>query len=298
MQDRMFRFSVTLGLAAVIGFTGLTKNDNTTSFDNTADSVVVVKQEPQIEIQKQQVSDEIHKTDSREKYIVRSGDTMFKIAKRFKHKDVPFEDYQSVLIKINSGHKLNINQEILIPTEEELKHVILPDVDILFSIHDPDFIDSIKHSEGSSKIQSVLKRRLLGGTIGSPFKNNKFYPYRDSNGNFTIGYGHYLGRDGSNAKKYRNGITKYQATSILKKDMKRIHKNFHSLLREKRATNLTYEQQKILFEMAFTMGTDKLSKFNKMWKNTHDEVKFKQEIRKSLWYKQVGDRAERILENS
>lgn len=281
-------------LAAVIGLYGFNKNDNTTSFDNAADSVIVVKQEPQIEIQKQRLVEEIQPTESREKYIVRSGDNMSKIATKFKHKNVEYSDYHSVLIKINSGHKLQIGQELELPSDEDLKDVILPEIDILFSIHDEEFIQSIKHSEGSSVIQSKLTRKLINGK-GAPFKNNKFYPYRDSNGNFTIGYGHYLGKDIANAHKYANGITKYQATVILKNDMKSILKDFELLLRQKRATNLTDVQQMILFEMAFTMGTAKLSKFKKMWNSTHDHDMFISEIKRSLWYRQVGDRADRIL---
>lgn len=297
-------------LAAVIGSKYVLKNDGTTSSDNTVDSVIVVKQEPQIEIQRQQVEPketnlvtvkpktrktQKGKTESREKYIVRSGDNMHNLAKRLSPKDVKVEDYQSVLIAINSGHRLNVGQKLKLPSRKDLRNVILPDVEIKFSHVDEDFLNSLRYSEGSSKIQSKLNRRLLGGSYGAPYKNSKFYPYRDSNGNFTIGYGHYLGRDSVNAHKYRNGISKQEANVLLNKDVKRVMKDYIVLLQTKKATNLSEKQQKVLFEMAFTMGVDKLSSFHNMWKHLHNEKRFYSEIRNSLWYKQVGDRAERIL---
>lgn len=298
-------------LAAVIGSKYVLKNDSTTSLDNTVDSVIVVKQEPQIEIQRQQVPPKEEKkivvekpktskpkkvtTQSREKYIVRSGDNMHNLAKRHAPSDVLVKDYQSVLIAINSGHRLSVGQKLKLPSRKDLKKVILPDVEIKFSHTDEEFLDLIRHSEGSSKIQSKLNRKLLGGTYGAPFKNSKFYPYRDSNGNFTIGYGHYLGKDSVNAHKYKNGISRYEANVLLNKDVRRIMKDYVVLLQTKKATNLTAKQQIVLFEMAFTMGVDKLSLFHQMWKHHENEERFYSEIRNSLWYKQVGKRAERIL---
>lgn len=287
-------------LAAAIGYIGYKQNDRTSS------SKSGVQQKPQvIQIQKQPPvttlpiqKATVYMTERRKQYVVQTGDTFWKIAKKTKPDNVEMYPYIAVFKKVNKGIKvLHVNNEVQLPNGNDLKSVILPDIKMHFDILDSDLIEHIKKSEGSKESQSVLKRKLLDGSVGPSYKNSKFYPYRDMKGNFTIGYGHYLGRKNSDAIKYRNGITEREAQKMLIKDMQRTYDDLTLLLQRKNASNLTKEQQRVLYDMAFTMGVDKLDKFTKLWNSVRHENhrKFKKEIKESLWYKQVGNRAEILL---
>lgn len=288
---------VSSALFAAIGFYGFSQSDRASSLDESQ----VHNLKPQVtQIQKQelpQVSVPKAVPSSEKHYTVQPGDSYYSIAQKFKPKNVQIEDYVILLKNINLNATLHTSQGIFIPTKEDLKNVLLPDVTVLFDYTDPEIVNHIKEAEGSIEFQSKNKRRLLGGQVGVSYRNSKFYPYRDVKGNYTIGYGHYLGRNASDASKYRNGITKSQAHELLLADMERINNDLILLLKKRNATNLTVEQQRILFEMAFTLGVDKLNTFNKLWKSVENQNynKFKKEIKNSLWYRQVGNRAELLL---
>lgn len=47
------------------------------------------------------------------------------------------------------------------------------------------------------------------------FRNGKFYPYKDSEGFLTVGYGHLILQDES----FTNGITEAEADELLEKDI-------------------------------------------------------------------------------
>ncbi|AFC21630.1 lysozyme [Cronobacter phage vB_CsaM_GAP32] len=286
-------------LAAAFGL-GFISHDRTTSL---VSQEAVVQQEPQITIQKQppviiQIEPE-EATVNRKQYKVLSGDSLWTIANRIKPHNVEVDEYVKVLKVVNSDVEMHPGTMFEIPSADDLKEVTLPDVLVHFDITDETVINHIKKAEGTSESQAVLKRRLLGGKVGPSFKNGKFYPYRDSTGHFTIGYGHYLGKSEKDAAKYRNGISKRQAHDLLLTDMQRTMNDFVLLLQRKRAVDLTVDQQRILYEMAFTLGVDKLSRFNKMWKSVenNNQHKFKTEIANSLWYKQMGNRAVMLVNN-
>lgn len=290
---------VSSALFAAIGFYGFSQSDHVPSLDESQvhnlkpQFTQIQKQElPKVSVPKAVPSSEKH-------YTVQPGDSYYSIAQKFKPKNVQIEDYVILLKNINLNATLHTSQGIFIPTKEDLKHVLLPDVTVLFDYKDPEIVNHIKEAEGSIEFQSKNKRRLLGGKVGVPYRNSKFYPYRDIKGNFTIGYGHYLGKKESDASKYRNGITKSQAHKLLLSDMERTNNDLVLLLKKRNATNLTAEQQRILFEMAFTLGVDKLNTFNKLWKSVdnQNDNKFKKEIKNSLWYRQVGNRAELLVSN-
>ncbi|AZU98158.1 tail lysozyme [Salmonella phage SE_PL] len=289
-------------LAAAIGFIGYNKNDSTPS------SNLGVQQKPQvIQIQKQPPVTTlpiqratVYKTESRKQYVVQKGDTFWVIAQKKKPDNVEMYPYIDVFKKVNRGIKvLHVNKEVQLPNENDLKSVILPDVKIHFEILDQEIINHIKQAEGSKESQATLKRKLLGGVTGPSYKNSKFYPYKDMKGNYTIGYGHYLGKKDSDAIKYKHGITEREAQRMLVKDMKRTYDDFTLLLQRKNAVNLSKEQQRLLYEMAFTLGVDKLSTFEKMWTSVKhgNDVKFKKEIENSLWFRQVGKRAHILVDN-
>lgn len=287
-------------LAAAIGFIGYKHNDRTPSSNSGAQKkpqvIQIQKQPPVTELPLQMAT--VSKTESRKQYVVQSGDTFWVIAQKTKPDNVEMYPYIDTFKSINNGIKvLNINKEVQLPNENDLKSVILPDVTVHFDYLDKEVVDYIKQAEGSKESQSVIKRKLLGGSVGPSYKNSKFYPYKDIKGNYTIGYGHFISKKESVAIKYKNGISEWEAKQILKKDMSRTYNDFILLLQRKNAVNLTKEQQRILYEMSFTMGVDKLDKFTKLWKSVKNENshKFKKEIEVSLWYKQVGSRAEILL---
>lgn len=287
-------------LAAAIEFIGHKHNDRTPSSNlgvQTKTQVIQIQKQPPVTMLPLQKAT-VYKTESRKQYVVQTGDTFWVIAQKTKPANVEMYPYIDTFKSINNGIKvLNINKEVQLPNENDLKSVILPDVTIHFDHLDSEIVEYIKQAEGSKESQAAIKRKLYGGTVGPSYKKSKFYPYKDVKGNYTIGYGHYLGKKDSDAVKYKNGITDWEAKQILKKDMNRTYNDFTLLLQRKNAVNLSKEQQRILYEMSFTMGVDKLDKFTKLWKSVKNENphKFKKEIEVSLWYKQVGNRAEMLL---
>lgn len=288
---------VSLVIIAAFGFYGFSQYGRVPSSDESQ----VHNSKPQVkQIQKQELpkvyTPKVNPS-SEKHYTVEYGDSYYSIAKKFKPHNVLLEDYITVLQNINLNAKLHTSQGIFIPTKEDLKDVLLPDVVVLFDYSDPEIVEHIKEAEGSIEFQSKNKRRLLGGKVGVPFYNSKFHPYKDMKGNFTIGYGHYLGKKESDAIKYRNGITKEQAHKLLLQDLKRTNDDFLILLKKRNAVNLSKNQQRVLFEMAFTLGIDKLNKFNRLWKSIEmqNDKNFKKEIKNSLWYRQVTNRADILL---
>lgn len=279
-------------LAAAIGLVGLHQNDRTTSSD-FKESVVQnqIQKHHTLPLQKATV------LESRKQYVVQAGESYWIIANKLAPYNVEVKSYMAVLQTVNNTVPLHTSVPIYVPNDNDLMHVTLPDVTVHFSILDAEIINHIKEAEGSKEAQANNKRRLLGGKTGPSYKNSKFYPYKDIKGNYTIGYGHYLGKKDSDAIKYRNGITQRQAHDLLVQDMKRTYNDFVLLLQKKQAVNLTVEQQRVLYEMAFTMGVDKLSTFEQLWKSVKRDnpKKFKREIQNSLWYKQVGNRANILL---
>lgn len=279
-------------LAAAIGLVGLHQNDRTTS-SGSEESVVQnqIQKHHTLPLQKAVV------LESRKQYVVQAGESYWIIASKLTPFNVEAKSYMEVLRRVNSGITLHTSVPIYVPNDNDLMHVTLPDVTVHFSILDTEIINHIKEAEGTKEAQANNKRRLLGGKTGPSYKNSKFYPYKDIKGNYTIGYGHYIGKKDADAMKFRHGLTTRQAHDLLIQDMTRTYNDFVLLLQKKHAVNLSGDQQRILYEMAFTMGVDKLSTFEQMWKSVKREnpTKFKKEIQNSLWYKQVGTRADILL---
>lgn len=284
-------------LAAAFGFIVSKSHDRTTSSDSKES--VVQQYESVVKIQKQTLIEQksISSKISREQYKVLTGDNLWTIASNNLPKNVEINNYIEVLKAINQKSDIHPGTVIELPSTEDLLNVTLPDVELKFNVFDSEVVEHIKKYEGTSDSQSKNKRHLLGGKVAPSFKNGKFYPYRDSTGNFTIGYGHYLGKGESTAVKYKNGITAKQAQNILMQDMLRTRDDFILLLQRKGATDLTVEQQRILFEMSYNMGCDKLATFDRMWSSVKhsNHTKFKREIKNSKWYTQVGERATILL---
>lgn len=228
-------------------------------------------------------------------HVIKKGDNYWKIANTYSPENVPVQDYIKVL-KSKNGVNLQVGQVVELPSSTDLAHVTLPDIELQFEINDPMLVQDIMHSEGSFEGQKRIKRTLINGTYGAPVQNNKFYPYRDSRGHWTIGYGRYL--SAKEAKKYSNGITKQHAEQMLITDMEKVRDDFVLLLKQRRMTNLPPSVQKGLYELTYNMGSGKLNKFNNMWvaleKNDYNAAA--KELKNSAWSKQVQkERVERII---
>ena len=108
-------------------------------------------------------------------------------------------------------------------------------------------------------------------------------PYKDSLGIPTIGYGTKLPLD------------KDEAELLLKHRFEKIKKELEQrvlFLKE-----LDQQAQDILLNMAYNMGVPRLLGFKRMLKalNQKDYKRASDEMIDSKWYKQVGDRARRLV---
>jgi lysozyme len=111
------------------------------------------------------------------------------------------------------------------------------------------------------------------------------YPYLDSLGILTIGYGHNL---------VSNGVSREEAEIMLFSDVLKASRQVDAALPWSR--DMDEVRYAILIDMAFNMGIKSLLKFKK----TLSLVKAKLfqeaaiEMLQSVWAKQVGDRADRL----
>jgi lysozyme len=117
--------------------------------------------------------------------------------------------------------------------------------------------------------------------------------YPDSRGFDTIGVGHNLD---ANPLSFdvSNGITLDQALQILKADVARISAKLFSDLPWLR--NIDAVRQGVFQNMAFNMGAGGVEAFHHVLADTQAGryVQAALDMRQSLWYKQVGDRAKRL----
>ena len=120
------------------------------------------------------------------------------------------------------------------------------------------------------------------------------YVYEDSLGYLTIGIGRMVD------KRKGGGITRNEALYLLQNDIDRVTKELKTTFSW--FDNLSYNRRNVLINMCFNLGLSNLLKF----KNTLSAIEMgdyksaAQGMRNSLWYKQVGHRAERlarIMEN-
>lgn len=235
----------------------------------------------------------------RTNYTLSNGDTFWKLTQRFKPDNVDANAYLKILKRINKGRPLVVGKDILLPSDKDLAPVTLPDVEISFDLDSPDFLRKLKVDEGDEQYQSTVKSQLLGGRKGYSFRNGKFYPYKDSRGYWTIGYGHLISKTSTAmASKYSGGITVGEANRLLKSDIQREYDPFVRMLQRKGATDLPPEIQEALFEMSFNMGTGGVSKFDNMWKYlvAGDYERAAKAMKNSNWAKQTGDRSQRIVD--
>ena len=107
-------------------------------------------------------------------------------------------------------------------------------------------------------------------------------PYRDSLGNASIGYGHFL----------RIPISHNAAVTILRDDVMRAYLDF-SQLSDAITIGLTEKRQEVLVEMIFNLGFNGVRNFKRMMGalTSRDYNRAADEMLDSLWAKQVKSRA-------
>lgn len=124
------------------------------------------------------------------------------------------------------------------------------------------------------------------------YRNDKFYPYKDSLGKWTIGYGRLI--DGIQ-DQYKNGITAMDADILLAKDIDKAKKQLSTL-------NLGVLPQDIedyLVIMLFQLGLGGVQKFKKLLAaaKAHDRNGIRRESVDSLWYRQTPNRVKDMNNN-
>lgn len=140
-----------------------------------------------------------------------------------------------------------------------------------------------------------LKNRLKGyeGTQAYQaklgyFRNGKFWPYSDSLGFSTIGYGHLI----SKTEKFKNGLTEVEADKLLSCDLAHAVIQVQSL-----GLNVPDDWNDFLIIMVFQLGLGGVLKFRKMLAALEVQS-YKEAIKQvedSLWYRQTPNRVNDMI---
>ena len=123
--------------------------------------------------------------------------------------------------------------------------------------------------------------------------------YKDHLGYPTFGVGHLvLETDPEHGQEVGTPVSEHRVKECFEKDLDTAISECNALYEEGVFGDLPGEVQEILVNMMFNMGRTRLSKFKKMhaaileadWKTAAKEG------RDSLWYRQVTNRADRLME--
>ena len=131
----------------------------------------------------------------------------------------------------------------------------------------------LKQYEGTREYQAKLKY----------FRNGKFYPYKDSLGYETIGYGHLM----ESSLDYSQGITEAQADALLENDIQKARIQYSTL-----GLHLPNDWQDFMIIMIFQLGLAGVQKFKKMIAalKVHDYKEAIKQAKDSRWYVQTPNR--------
>lgn len=138
----------------------------------------------------------------------------------------------------------------------------------------------LKQYEGTKEYQSKLKY----------FRNGKFYPYKDSLGYETIGYGHLM----VSSLDYSQGITEAQADALLEQDIQKAQIQYRSL-----GLKLPSDWEEFMIIMIFQLGLSGVQKFKKMIAalKVHNYKEAIEQAKDSRWYVQTPNRLNDMIEN-
>lgn len=144
-----------------------------------------------------------------------------------------------------------------------------------------DLKEQLKQYEGTKQYQARLKY----------FRNERFYPYADSLGKMTIGYGHLI-LPGEN---FTQGITEDQADALLDKDISIARSGVKGL-------NLQLPKESkwndFLVIMVFQLGLTGVKGFKKFLAalSTGNYARAITECKDSLWYRQTPNRVDAMIQ--
>ncbi|EIW1680249.1 MULTISPECIES: glycoside hydrolase family protein [Klebsiella] len=116
------------------------------------------------------------------------------------------------------------------------------------------------------------------------FRNGKFFPYSDSLGFRTVGYGHLI-KPGEN---FSTGLSPNDAEALLDKDIAVARTGLSTL----RLGTLPADIEDYLVIMIFQLGVNGVSKFRKLLAaaKAGDRNGMRRESVDSLWYRQTPNR--------
>lgn len=123
------------------------------------------------------------------------------------------------------------------------------------------------------------------------FRNDKFYPYKDSLGYLTVGYGHLVLK----GEDFSNGITAIDADILLAKDIDKAKRQLSTL----NLGVLPRDIEDYLIIMLFQLGLGGVQKFKKLLADAkaHDRNGIRRESVDSLWYRQTPNRVKDMNNN-
>ena len=141
-----------------------------------------------------------------------------------------------------------------------------------------DIKERLKEYEGTKQYQTKMKY----------FRNGKFYPYADSLGKMTIGYGHLI----TKGENFTNGITEDEADKLLSRDLANVVLQVQSL-----KLNLPDDWNDFIIIMVFQLGLSGVLKFKKMLLalKAKDYTEAIKQAKDSLWYKQTPNRIDDMV---
>ncbi|HEM8728273.1 TPA: glycoside hydrolase family protein [Enterobacter hormaechei] len=143
-----------------------------------------------------------------------------------------------------------------------------------------------------------IKQRLINyeGTkeyqkVKGYFKQDKFWMYKDTEGYWTIGYGHKVLPN--EMEKYKKGISALDADLLLAWDIDRTKKDLATL-----GLSVPKDWEDFLIIMTFQLGLGGVKKFRKMiealkqcqWSEAVKQAK------DSLWYRQTPNRVNAMIQ--
>lgn len=136
----------------------------------------------------------------------------------------------------------------------------------------------LKEYEGTKEYQANLKY----------FRNGKFYPYADSLGCSTIGYGHLI----QAGEDFSTGITESEADKLLSRDLAKTIMQVQTL-----GLNLPDDWNDFIIIMTFQLGIGGVKKFRKMLAalKAHDYLEAIKQAKCSLWYRQTPNRVNSMI---
>lgn len=116
----------------------------------------------------------------------------------------------------------------------------------------------------------------------------KLEPYRCTAGALTIGYGHNLDS---------NGITEEVAQILLEDDILNAIKDLTSVFGQTVFDKMHPDIKAVMVDMIFNLGKTRFSKFANMIDavKREDWPRVAREMRSSMWYVQVKNRAEELI---